>query len=89
MNCFQIRKFIVRDVDRNGEKKTRISPINQFVRIVFNEIGVFFVPCCDQTVAFGLDADLFRLGIRCRPALRLRGRRNIPLGETCLSLTIL
>jgi hypothetical protein len=37
MNLFQIRQFVIRNVDGNGEEQARISPVNEFVGIVFNE----------------------------------------------------
>jgi hypothetical protein len=46
MNLFQIRQFVIRNIDGNGEEQARISPVNEFVGIVFNEVvGILRVTC--------------------------------------------
>ena len=90
MNRFQVGQFIVRHVHGNGKKEASVSPINEFVGIVFNKVGVFLVAGRDEAVTFGLDADLFGFGVGSGGAARRLGVGwDVPLGQTCLALTIL
>jgi hypothetical protein len=38
MNRFQKRQFVIQNIDGNGEEQARISPVNEFLGIVFNEV---------------------------------------------------
>jgi hypothetical protein len=60
MNLFQIRQFVIRNIDGNGEEQARISPVNEFVGIVFNEVGILLSRAVSshKSVNFGLNASL-------------------------------
>ena len=89
VNGFQIRQFIVRDIDGNSKEQTRVSSVNQLVTVVFNEIGVFLVAGRDQSVTFRFDAGLFRFRSRCSSTGCGCRWWNIPFRQTCLALAIL
>jgi hypothetical protein len=60
MNRLQIRQFVIRNIDGNGEEQACIlSPVNEFVGIVFNEVGILLVMGSHKLMNFGLNASLF------------------------------
>ena len=89
MHSLQIGQFIVCQVHSNSKEQPSISSINEFVGIVFNEIGVFFISSRNESVDFRFDARL--LGFSgCRGAsVGGRWRRNVPFGKAGLALAIL
>ena len=78
MDGFQVGEFVVLDVHGDGEEKSGIPSVYDFVAIVFNKICVFLVSGCHQPMDLAFDAGLFRFGCRGRS----RGRRirwwNVP-----------
>jgi hypothetical protein len=59
MNHFQIQQFFIQNIDNNGEEQAWISPVNEFVGILFNEVGILLVTDSHKLVNFGLNASLF------------------------------
>jgi hypothetical protein len=43
MYALQITQFVILYVHGDGKEQTRISPVDQFIIVVFNEICVFFI----------------------------------------------
>lgn len=62
MDGFQVAQLVVGNVDGNGEEQAGISPVDELVGGVFDEIGVLFVPGGDQPMNLGFYPGL--LGFR-------------------------
>jgi hypothetical protein len=89
MYRLQVRKLIVGQIHGNRKKQTRVPPVNEFVGIVLNEIGVLFIPGRDEAVHFGFDAGLFGFARRGGSTNVGCRRGNVPFGQAGFALAVL
>lgn len=54
MDGFQIAQLVVGKVDGDGKEQAGVSPVDELVGGIFDEIGVLFVTGSDQPVDLGL-----------------------------------
>ena len=62
MDGFQVAQLVVGKVHGNGEEQAGVSPVDELVGGIFDEVGVLFVPGGDQPVDLGFYPGL--LGFR-------------------------